>query len=200
LESKKIKAIIMIRAFIAIELKNQDTIEKIKSFSSRLKQNQVKLKLVEPANLHMTVKFLGNIQDSVAPEIYAVLEKEINSDMFQGNKFDYVLKGVGQFNRYSVIWIKLNGNISFLQRIKDRIESSLFEKLKIARDKRSVFKPHLTIGRLKKDKINYKTFDTLKKIMNDNKNLEFGSFSIHGVKLKKSVLTPKGPIYSDLIY
>jgi len=190
----------MIRAFIAIELKNQNTIEKIKSFSSRLKQNQPKLKLVEPENLHMTVKFLGNIQDSLAPEIYTVLEKEVNVDIFQGKNFEYLLKSVGQFNKYSVVWIKLNGDISFLQNIKDKIENSLFEQLKIARDKRSVFKPHLTIGRLKKDKINYKTFDTLKKIMNDNKNLEFGTFSIHGVKLKKSVLTPKGPIYSDLIY
>ena len=51
----------MIRAFIAIELKDKDTIEKIASFSSRLKQNQPKVKLVEPVNLHITVKFLGNI-------------------------------------------------------------------------------------------------------------------------------------------
>ncbi len=54
----------MIRSFIALELKDEDTIENIVSFSSRLKQNQPKLKLVKPNNLHMTVKFLGNIPET----------------------------------------------------------------------------------------------------------------------------------------
>ena len=49
-------------------------------------------------------------------------------------------------------------------------------------------------------KINYQTFNALKNIINDNKNLEFGTFIINQVKLKKSVLTPKGPLYSDLVY
>ena len=62
----------------------------------------------------------------------------------------------------------------------------LFEKLKIERDKRTKFKPHLTIGRLKKGKINYKTFDTLKNLINENKNLEFGEFNINLFKLKIS--------------
>ena len=66
---------------------------------------------------------------------------------------------MGQFNRFSVLWVKLVGNIQFLQTIKDLIENLLFEKLKIEHDKRTKFKPHLTIGRLKKGKINYKTFD-----------------------------------------
>ena len=62
------------------------------------------------------------------------------------------------------------------------------------------FKPHLTIGRLKKNKINYKTFDTLKNLISENRDLEFGIFNIKQVKLKKSQLTPNGPIYSDLVY
>ncbi|MFX1310495.1 MAG: 2'-5' RNA ligase family protein, partial [Promethearchaeota archaeon] len=56
----------MIRSFIAIELKDQETINKITTFSQRLKQNQPKIKLVEPENLHMTIKFLGNIPESLA--------------------------------------------------------------------------------------------------------------------------------------
>jgi 2'-5' RNA ligase len=62
------------------------------------------------------------------------------------------------------------------------------------------FKPHLTIGRLRRDKVNYKTFDVLKKLINENKNLEFGPFNVSQVKLKKSVLTPTGPKYSDLVF
>ena len=65
----------MIRAFLAIELKDNLTIDKIISFSARLKQNQPKLKIVAPENLHMTVKFLGNISESLASKIYAILKK-----------------------------------------------------------------------------------------------------------------------------
>jgi 2'-5' RNA ligase len=188
----------MIRSFIAIELEDKETINKIAAFSQRLKQNQPKIKLVKPENLHITMKFLGNIPEALTPKIFSILEEEINDKLFQGKQFKYYLNGVGQFNRFSVLWIKLIGNIQFLQDIKNSIENSLFNKLKIERDKRTKFKPHLTIGRLKKDKINYKTFDTLKNLINENKDLQFGVFTIKKVKLKKSQLTPKGPIYTDL--
>ncbi len=190
----------MIRSFIAIELKNKETIENILLFTQRLKQNQPKIKLVEPINIHMTMKFLGNIPETQAPKIYSILQEEINDKLFHGKNLEYSLKGVGQFNRFSVLWIKLLGNIQFLQIIKDSIEDFLFNKLKIERDKRTKFKPHLTIGRLKKDKINYKTFDTFKNLISENKDLEFGVFTINQVKLKKSVLTSQGPIYTDLKY
>ena len=51
----------MIRTFIAIELKDPETLDKIQTFSSRIKQNQPRVKLVKPENLHLTIKFLGNI-------------------------------------------------------------------------------------------------------------------------------------------
>ena len=93
----------MIRAFIAIELTNKNTIENITSFSSRLKQNQAKLKVVAPENLHLTVKFLGNISESLATQIYNNLQQEINEDVFKGKTFNFNLKGVGQFNKFSVL-------------------------------------------------------------------------------------------------
>ena len=190
----------MIRAFIALELKNQETIEKIQSYGKRLKNTQLNLKLVEPQNLHMTVKFLGNIKESTAPIIYKILKEEINEKLFQSNTYQFELIGTGQFRKYSVLWIKLKGDIQFLQNIKDRVETLLYNNLNIEKDKRAQFKPHLTIGRLKSNKINYRSFKSLKKLINDNKNLVFGSFRINEIKFKQSVLTPNGPIYSDLVY
>ncbi len=190
----------MIRSFIALELSEKSTIENIVSFTSHLKKNQPNLKLVRPENLHMTVKFLGNISELLAPKIYELLKSEINEKIIQGKEFKYYLKGVGQFNRFSVLWIKLVGDISLIQTIKNSVEDLLNIRLKIDRDKRTKFKPHLTIGRLKKGKINYKTFDSFKKLMNENKSLEFGTFNVKQIKLKKSVLTPQGPQYSDLEY
>ncbi|MFW9821400.1 MAG: 2'-5' RNA ligase family protein, partial [Candidatus Thorarchaeota archaeon] len=119
---------------------------------------------------------------------------------FQGEEFRYFLKGVGQFNRFSVIWIKMVGDISFLQKLKDTVEDLLNSRLHIDRDKRTQFKPHLTIGRLKKQRINYKTFEIFKNLINENKSKEFGTFNINQIKLKKSVLSSQGPQYSDLEY
>ena len=93
----------MIRAFIAIELSDNLTVNNIKSFSARLKQNQPKLKVVAPENLHLTIKFLGNISESLAPNIYKILKEEINEKIFKGKFFEYKLKGVGQFNKFSVL-------------------------------------------------------------------------------------------------
>ena len=190
----------MIRAFIALELKDQETVEKIQSYGKRLKINQPNLKLVEPQNLHMTVKFLGNIKESIAPKIYEILNDEINKNLFQNKTYQFNLIGTGQFRKYSVLWIKLKGDVQFLQQIKDVVETVLYNQLKIERDQRTQFKPHLTIARLKSNKINFKNFESFKNLINDNKNLEFGSFNINEIKFKKSVLTPKGSIYSDLVY
>ncbi|MHA2186089.1 MAG: 2'-5' RNA ligase family protein, partial [Promethearchaeota archaeon] len=109
-------------------------------------------------------------------------------------------KGVGQFNKFSVLWVKLIGDLEFLQRIKDLVENLLYEELNIPYDRRNKFKPHLTIGRLRKERINYKTMDVFRKLINDNKSHEFGEFNINQVKLKKSELTKTGPIYTDLVY
>jgi len=189
-----------IRSFIAMELEDPETINAIQNFYPRLLQNQQNLKTVKPENLHMTVKFLGNIPESLAPKIFNILKEDVNESLFQGKTMEYRLKGVGQFNKYSVIWIKLIGNVQFLQNVKDTIENTLNEKLNIEKDKRTKFKPHLTIGRLKKNKVNYKTFESFKNLLQNNKDLDFGAFKVNQVKLKKSVLTPKGPIYSDLVY
>ena len=190
----------MIRSFIAIELRDKEAIENIGTLTSRLKKNQPKLKVVQPENLHITIKFLGDIQETLAPQIYSMLKTEINEKLFQGKTFQYKLKGVGQFNKFAVLWVKFVGDIPFLQNIKDNVENMLHENLGIERDKRTRFKPHLTIGRLKKGRINYQTFDALKKIIAGNKDLDLGVFNISQLKLKKSQLTPKGPIYSDLVY
>jgi len=190
----------MIRSFIAIEVKDPDTLAQVNSFTSRLKKNQPRMKLVEPENIHMTVKFLGDIHESMAPKIYNILKEEVNEKVFAGKDFEYRVKGAGQFRNYSILWIKLRGDIQFLQDIKDTVENELKEKLKIPKDKRGKFKPHITIGRLRKNRINYKTFDIFKKLIQENKNTEFGSCRISKIQLKKSVLTPTGPIYSDLVF
>ena len=190
----------MIRSFIAIELKDKTTIENLQDFCNRLKQNQPKIKLVEPENLHLTIKFLGNIPEQLAPKIYAIVRDEINAKYFPKKNYNYELKGVGQFRKFSVIWARIRGNVQIIQDAKDKLEELLYSQLEIKKDKRTKFEPHLTIGRLRKEKINYKNFNSLKNLIETNRNADFGPFSVIGIKLKKSQLTPKGPIYTNLEY
>jgi RNA 2',3'-cyclic 3'-phosphodiesterase len=186
-----------IRTFIAIDVENEETLENIQSFTKRLKINQPKMKIVKPENIHLTVKFLGDIKESMAPKIYEVLDTQVNQKLLQGEKYTYKLKHVGQFRKFSIIWLGVKGDIEFLQKIKDTIEEKLNQRLHIKKDKRRKFKPHITIARLKKKRIDYKTFDTFKNIIDKNRDEEFGDFIVDKVKLKKSDLTPKGPIYTE---
>ncbi|MGB9704174.1 MAG: 2'-5' RNA ligase family protein, partial [Pyrobaculum sp.] len=56
------------------------------------------------------------------------------------------------------------------------------------------FTPHLTIGRVKSGR----NIDKLRELLGRYRGVEFGVVTVDKVKLKKSTLTPRGPIYSDL--
>lgn len=189
-----------IRSFISIDLENKETKDNIISFQKQLEKIQPGLKPIVSDNLHLTVKFLGNIRESTAPKIYSILESKVNEKLFRGQELTYTVEGTGQFRNYGIIWCRVNGDMDFLQDVKDTIETSLNSQLKIKKDKYRDYKPHLTIARLKKKRIDYDSFDELKEAVKEKRNYEFGPFTMTQVKLKKSKLTPKGPIYSDLTY
>lgn len=197
---KRFEKIMKIRTFIAFELKDKQTIRNLSDFSYKLKKIQTKIKTVEQENYHITMKFLGNVEESQAKVIYNLITNHINNEFFKDGVKKYSLKGIGQFKGYSTIWVRLIGDIQILQEIKDTLENLLKNQLNIEKDKREIFKPHLTIGRLKSNKINYKNFDDFKNLIKENKNLDLGEFTIEKLLLKKSDLTPKGPIYTTLSY
>ncbi len=186
----------MIRLFIGFDLENEESLRNIQKFQDRLNQNQPRLKEIKSENIHITVKFLGNKKESMVPKIYKILDKEINENILRKEKYTYKLKHVGNFRNYGIIWIGFEGNMNLMQTIKDTVEEKLNKRLNIKKDNRRNFKPHLTIARLKKDRRDYNTFDSFKNIIKENRNKEFGEFNIREIVLKKSDLTPKGPIYT----
>jgi 2'-5' RNA ligase len=185
-----------IRSFIAFDLNDDESLKNIQDFQARLKQNQPRLKPIKRENIHITVKFIGNIKESMVPQIYKILDKEINERLLRKEKYVYKLRHVGNFRNYGIIWVGLEGNMELMQTIKDTVEESLNQRLNIKKDNRRNFKPHITIARLKKKRRDYTTFDTFKNIIKENRDREFGKFTIREILLKKSDLTPKGPIYT----
>ena len=177
-----------IRSFIAIDIKYN---ENINSLIKEIKKSGIIVKLVEPENIHITLKFLGDISQNKILDI----EKIIKISIEDIKPFKFNLEGVGVFpnhNYIKIIWIGIKNS-----EILEEISKILNDKItKIIPDKKhQKFIPHITIGRVKSAKNKEKLLELVDKY----KNYKFADVTVDSIKLKKSELTSKGPIYSDLI-
>ena len=174
----------MMRVFVAVEISDKEVINLITKFQSQI---NIEAKPVEPQNLHFTLQFLGEISDDVSQKIKKAL-KTIEFSTFKIN-----FKGLGAFPKIKfprVIWIgtdQVGGNA--LIDLAKKVENVL-TPLGFASDK--PFKSHITVFRIK-NKIG-----DISKELEKFETYEFGSQEISKIKLKQSVLTPQGPVYSDL--
>ena len=174
----------MMRAFVAVEISNNELINSIADFQSKIK---FKAKPVKPQNLHFTLQFLGEITEEISQKISQALQT-IEFKTFQVN-----FKGIGAFPKMKsprVIWIGTDGNgANLLESLAKKVEN-VISPLGFIPDK--PFKSHITIFRIK-NKIG-----DVSKELEEFKTKEFGSQEISIIKLKQSILTPQGPLYSDL--
>ena len=172
------------RTFVAIEISNDNIINSIKKFQSEVNINA---KPVEPKNFHFTLQFLGEISEEISQKIIQALRK------IEFSSFNVNLKGVGAFPKSKfprVIWVGTdNDGGNMLIQLSKKVEKAL-EPLGFFSEK--PFKPHITVFRIKK-KIGDITNE-----LNSRKTIDFGIQQVTILKLKKSELTPDGPIYSDL--
>lgn len=173
------------RAFIAIQCPD-NLKEQIVKVQDKLK-DLGKLKLVEPENLHFTLKFLGNVDEKKIDEIVKILDA-----VSKINSFEVSLKGIGAFpkiNYARVVWIGVDKGIKEMEELHRRIDQEL-EPLGFRKEKS--FSSHLTIARVK-EIMNKGKFI---KILEENSKNEFGNFNVNGIELMKSELMRTGPLYS----
>jgi 2'-5' RNA ligase len=176
-----------IRAFIAVDIPvSQKVIEVI----NELKKIQLNAKIVETENLHLTLKFLGDTDEDLIDKI-----GEIISDVIIDiPSFEITLKKMGVFpnQKYiKVVWIGVE-NTEFLKKIAEKIDPKLGD-LGFEKERRS-FSAHLTIARVKSPKNKEKLLGLLDKYQ----ETDFQILKVNKIFLKKSVLTPEGPIYTNL--
>lgn len=176
------------RSFISIDLKSKDVLDKITNFQSDLKGSACPMKTVQRDNLHLTLKFLGDIGDVSYKRIVELLGPLIS----EFPSFEAEFKGTGFFPTISelrVVWIGMDApEIVYIQRDIDETLSSIG-----FREDRK-FVPHLTVSRVKSS-LNKKS---LLNVLDRYKDYEFGTQRIEKISLKKSTLTPQGPIYETL--
>ena len=171
------------RAFIAVEIQNNNILNSISKIQSDFK---IKATAVNKQNMHFTLLFLGEITEEIAGNVKNVL----SSISFKPIEVKFTHVGAFPNSRFPrVIWLGIdekgsNQLIELASLVEKKLESLGFKSDK-------PFKPHLTIFRVK-NKCDIS--QTLEKF----KILDLGSEVIKELKFKQSVLTPNGPIYSDL--
>ena len=171
-----------------MEINDPAVVSKAKDIQASFKDVQGKIKFVELENMHITLKFLGNITMDLAQKIYEILQS-LNSIPLEG--FDIEVKEVGQF-RAGVLWCGIEDSQGIIAATQAKIEYEL-GSLGIPREKRP-FEGHMTLARVKFLKDKRQFLDRVKEL----KETYFGTQHVPEVLLKKSQLTPRGPIYTIL--
>jgi 2'-5' RNA ligase len=180
----------MIRSFIAIDLPDA-TRQGLAAVLEQLRQSRAGVRWVKPSSIHLTLKFLGNIQAVQVEDIALAVAQEIRDQP----PITLGAAGLGAFpsrRKPRVIWIGMEGEVQRLTRIQARVENAL-EPLGFVREKRA-FRPHLTIGRVK----DRRRLQSLIDAMAELKIPEFDSFDVTEIILYKSDLRPTGAIYTKL--
>jgi len=178
-----------IRSFIAFDMDNEAVLRKITDAQNLLVKTGANLKLVKPENIHITVRFLGNITPPMVDKIFEEMKK------VQFIPFDVKIQGVGVFPhlRYPrVVWVGITEGADQMRSIFSQLEPRL-RKLGFAPDSKG-FSPHLTIARVRSGRNKAE----LVECVSENANSEFGVIKAECLRLKRSNLTPKGPVYSTL--
>ena len=175
------------RGFIAIDI---NVTPNILNLLKDITNSNADIKLVEPQNIHTTLKFLGDVQEDNIDEIEQIMKDSVK----EIEPFTLKLSGTGVFpnqNYIRVVWIGIK-DAEIIEIISRSIDERL-SQLGFKREKRG-FSAHLTIGRVK----TAKNKQLLLKAIERYKDFEFSTQEVNSIKLKKSDLTPKGPIYTTL--
>jgi RNA 2',3'-cyclic 3'-phosphodiesterase len=182
-----------IRSFIALDL-NKEILNIIEESTFKLrKSSNLLIRWVDIQNIHLTLKFLGDVEEKDIAQIESILRE--TAILFK--PFIISIKGFGAFPnkiRPRVIWVGIEG-VTDLLKMQETIDERLTE-LGFQKEERP-FSPHLTLGRVMKSAT---TID-IQKISQQIQQIQVGNLGvveIDAVNLYKSDLYPTGPVYSRL--
>ena len=178
-----------IRSFIAFDIGNESVLQKISGVQDLLVKTGADLKAVDPANIHITMRFLGDIAPTMVDQIFEQMKK------VQFSAFDAKIQGLGAFHTVHyprVVWAGITEGAEQSRNIFSQLEPGL-RGLNFAPDSKG-FSPHLTIARVR----SARSKAELAKFISENADCDFGVVRADCLRLKQSLLTPKGPIYTTL--
>ena len=175
----------MVRAFVALELSSEIK-EHLRTAQDVLRGCRARLTFVEPALIHITAKFLGEVDDQKIPAVISALSTvKVTPFLATAHKIT-----VNNKSRPHTVWCAIEdaGESGHVFRL---IEDAVFP-LGFTHETRR-FTPHATVARVKYPD------PSLFEAIGQLSDRKYGSCTINGLKLKKSTLTPQGPVYEDLL-
>ena len=178
-----------VRGFLSFDIDQESVRKRLSEMQMQAVQTGADLRLVETENIHMTIRFLGDITLNMADKIHAAMQQ------VKFKPFPVQLTGIGVFpnlNYPRVLWAGMAQGADQLQDVFNQIEPKL-QNLGFPPD-RNAFSPHLTIARVRSGRNKQQLADLVTK----NVKFDFGTVTAECLRLKRSQLTPNGPIYSTL--
>jgi 2'-5' RNA ligase len=137
-----------IRTFIAVEL-GPSVIKRAGNLIDKLRVTSAVVNWVRPQQMHLTLKFLGDVPDTDTPDICRVVQQAVS----EIEPFEIICRGAGAFpdtHRPKTLWIGIREGAEELKALQTKIDDALKSELGYGREPRG-FHPHLTIGRVKSD-------------------------------------------------
>jgi 2'-5' RNA ligase len=177
------------RCFVAVDIDEPSLKAALRRAQSVLVATGADVKAVEEENIHITLKFLGEIPE----EMTARVAELVRSIVFK--PFTLRFRSVGVFpalSRPSVVWAGVSGEASEMLAVFTELERGL--KALGFEPERRPFQPHVTLCRVRSGRNKAQLTEVLK----DMEDEEFGPLRVEHIRLKKSVLTRNGPIYSNV--
>jgi 2'-5' RNA ligase len=186
------------RTFIAIDIPSVDKIAHLQNMiMKQFEFDKFNLRPIAKGNFHLTIKFLGEIDDSEIKDI----TKNLRGLRFEPFQIRFINAGCFPNSANPrVIWLgldrpsneKLNNLYSIISKLLDKIDNRNDKLQNYVAEEKTAFVPHLTIFR---PRLPFKIYKPLDPNLLHVSHVD----EVKHIKLKNSVLTPDGPIYSDLL-
>ncbi len=178
------------RCFLAVELP-EGLKSSLAGVLQELRTCGADVRWVRPEAIHLTLKFLGEIQPQQVEEIHLAVQEVVCCH----GPFKMEARGLGCFPRLEqprVVWVGLEGEKWRLEALQRDVEKALVQ-VGFPMEERP-FKPHLTLGRVKSPKSRQALVQRLK----NREGIQLGEFMVESVKLFRSELLPSGARYTGL--
>lgn len=180
-----------VRAFIAIALP-ENIIAFLGKLQDQLKTGGLSMKWTRPENIHLTLKFLGDISPSSVLAAGEVIAETVS----RYSPITLSAGGIGVFpgiRRPNVLWTGISGQTDVLAALQRDLDVRLHESLGVAPEKRR-FTGHLTLGRVKGKPDPDRFIEAMEKFG----KLATEPFTADAVHLFRSRLLPSGPVYTRI--
>lgn len=178
------------RTFVAVDL-GKGVRDRAVALQQRLARTGVEVKWVEPANLHVTLVFLGEVDDREIPTVCGLITTALDASA----AFTIQVERLGCFpneRRPRIVWIGVGSGAAELVALHDRIEQAVVD-LGFRREERK-YTPHVTLGRVKSDESSSQLAPSIRQ----HGNWQGGEVPVREIHVMGSELTSRGPLYTVL--